>query len=280
MKRASAVVFFAVAGLVLMGQLGCAQMDALKAENAACQKARGILTNDLRIANGKVDSLQRERDVALEQAKDSQGRIDDMMSKVQAANTENARLASANSELQTRLREAEERAKVPDVITVKEPGAVKLAPAVDEALKALAQRNGLEYDARLGLVRFSTDLLFDLGSTKIRPEVEKSLAEFARVINMDEAKQYDVIIAGHTDDVRIAKPETLRVTPTNWHLSAYRACAVLLDLQKDGVSADRMSAMGFGETRPRVANKGRGGTPENRRVEVFLVPKGSVASAG
>src|SRR5262249_15854811 len=42
-------------------------------------------------------------------------------------------------------------------------------------------------------------------------------------------------------------------------------------LKGDGVDYRRMGCMGYGEFRPRVPNPSRGGSEENRRVEIFLV---------
>jgi hypothetical protein len=55
------------------------------------------------------------------------------------------------------------------------------------------------------------------------------------------------------------------------HLSVHRAIAVRDALVGDGVAPARFSVMGYGEYRPVAAN-GRNGSPENRRVEVFLTP--------
>jgi flagellar motor protein MotB len=42
-----------------------------------------------------------------------------------------------------------------------------------------------------------------------------------------------------------------------------------------GISSERMSVRGFGEFRPIAPNKPeKKGNPQNRRVEIYIVPKG------
>jgi chemotaxis protein MotB len=85
-----------------------------------------------------------------------------------------------------------------------------------------------------------------------------------------------VIIAGHTDDIPIQKPETRAKHPTNWHLSSDRAIAVLQVMENDKIDSKRMSVRGFGEYRPVAENKpNKGGNPQNRRVEIYIVPEGA-----
>ena len=131
-------------------------------------------------------------------------------------------------------------------------GPVGPLPApLNEALKKFAEANGLEYDAKRGAVRFSSDLLFDLGQYTVKGEVLKQLADFSKIMNMNEAQAFDVLVVGHTDGVPVTRPETKLHTPTNWHLSVYRAVSVVQTLQGDGVSPTRLGAMGFGQERPR-----------------------------
>jgi chemotaxis protein MotB len=65
--------------------------------------------------------------------------------------------------------------------------------------------------------------------------------------------------------------------PSNWELSAIRATTVLRHLSEaDGVSEDRMSAAGYGSTRPLVPDTDRNYVTVNRRVDIVVV---STASA-
>lgn len=180
-----------------------------------------------------------------------------------------------NSELRARLaklledyRNLENRLNNMDVV---------LNPETDAALRALAESNPgvLTYDARRGMLRFSSDLTFASGSTEVQPAGRQALEALARVLTSSAASVYDLRVVGHTDNVPISSATAAR-HPTNTHLSAHRAISVRDVLASTGVSRDRMEVGGWGEYRPAVPNRaGRGGTTENRRVEIFLVPSGS-----
>ena len=71
-----------------------------------------------------------------------------------------------------------------------------------------------------------------------------------------------VTIEGHTDNV--GNPAS------NHALSNRRAQAVLDDLADRGVPRDRMTAAGFGQTRPIAPNDTADGRAENRRIDFVL----------
>jgi chemotaxis protein MotB len=258
-------------------QVGCVSQEKYDELHIAWEKQKeGRLQaeKDLAICRGLRDSQAGEISTLKLALKDRQGNLDAMLAKVAEASQVNADLRADRDRLRKLLEEKEA-----PVVVIKGP---RLPKAVDEALKKFAATHPglIQYDEKLGLVRFSSDVLFALGSVDVKPEIARQLGDLAEVINIPEAQVYDVLIVGHTDTVPIKRAATKARTPTNWHLSCYRACSVLLVLQSKGVDAKRMGALGFGEMRPRVPDKGRSGTPENRRVEVFLVPKGSMTTTG
>jgi OOP family OmpA-OmpF porin len=67
-------------------------------------------------------------------------------------------------------------------------------------------------------------------------------------------------IAGHTDSTG-SKAH-------NQKLSEHRAASVKEWLTKHGIAADRMSTVGYGDTKPVASNKTKKGRADNRRVEV------------
>lgn len=158
----------------------------------------------------------------------------------------------------------------------------RLDPATDAALADLARRfPGLvSYDPERGMLRFNSDLTFDSGSDVVKDSAKASLQALAQVLNAPEAQQYDTRIVGHTDSQRVSAATAAR-HPTNVHLSAHRAISVRRELMGLGVPEARMQVAGWGEFRPAVPNNPSGNTPQNRRVEVFLVrgTGGAVSSA-
>lgn len=136
----------------------------------------------------------------------------------------------------------------------------------------------VEYDAAKGAVRWKADLLFDLGSANLKASGEsvESLQEFAQIVSSGVATGFDVVVVGHTCTTPIVRPETIKAHRTNWHLSAHRAISVMFHLSEMNVSMSRMGVMGYGEHRPIASNATNAGKAKNRRVEIYLVPSGSV----
>ena len=130
------------------------------------------------------------------------------------------------------------------------------------------------FDEKTGSLKFTSDLLFEKGQDTVTADATKAITQVCGILNDDKAKGFDVIIAGHTDDVPIKKPSTLAKHPTNWHLSADRAISVLNVMTANSIEPTRLSVRGFGEYRPVVENEPKKGAKENRRVEIFIVPKG------
>jgi chemotaxis protein MotB len=75
-------------------------------------------------------------------------------------------------------------------------------------------------------------------------------------------------VAGHTDNVPIDRAKFA----SNWELSTARAVAVVHFLVAHGVPAEALSAAGYGEFAPLVANDSAEHKAKNRRIEISLVP--------
>jgi len=157
-------------------------------------------------------------------------------------------------------------------------GTIVLPPALDTALKEFASKypNLVEYDPARGVLRFKSDILFALGIDEVNPDVIPALQEFAKIMNIPEAGNFDAVVVGHTDNVPISRPATRAKHPTNWHLSVHRSIAVMDVLKTGGIDQTRMGVMGYGEFRPLVANEDSHGNAKNRRVEVYIVPKQAI----
>jgi len=108
--------------------------------------------------------------------------------------------------------------------------------------------------------------LFDSGSATLKPEGIKVVAKLAETL-----KGYpDTVIRseGHTDN----RPISTGRFPSNWELSSARATEVVRSLQKQGISPERLIAIGYGDTRPAVPNTDAESRAKNRRVEIIVVP--------
>jgi len=149
---------------------------------------------------------------------------------------------------------------------------VELSTLLEDFAK---QHDMVDYDSSRGIVKFKSDLLFDKGSDNVAASAIEAVKSLTTILNSEQGKKFDVIIAGHTDDIPIQKPETRAKHPTNWHLSSHRAIAVLKVMESNNIEPKRMSARGFGEYRPIADNKpNKAGNPQNRRVEIYIVAQG------
>ncbi|MCH2160968.1 MAG: OmpA family protein [Phycisphaerales bacterium] len=155
-----------------------------------------------------------------------------------------------------------------------------LPPSLNEALVRLSSQHPglLTYDEMTGMLRFASDLTFDLGSATLSTPGKQTLNQLAVILNSDDAVEFEVRVVGHTDNVPIRKPSTRAKHPTNLHLSAHRAIAVRNAMVSDGVSKGRLQIAGYGEYRP-IAPNGEKGAAANRRVEIYLFPMPADAMA-
>jgi len=122
----------------------------------------------------------------------------------------------------------------------------------------------------------TADLLFDTGSADLRPEARKSLVRVAEIIRQTP---YMVNVVGHTDNVSIHSNKF----PTNWELSAVRACEVARFLiEETQIPGDRFYVTGHAYYQPVHPNYTAENRAANRRVEIIITkerPNGMQARA-
>jgi chemotaxis protein MotB len=115
---------------------------------------------------------------------------------------------------------------------------------------------------------FTDAFLFAPGSAEIQPQGQPMLHEIGRVIRQ---MPYDVRVEGHTDNLPI---RTWRF-PSNWELSTARAVNVVKYLiESENVDPRRLSAVGYGDSKPLVSNDNAEQRAQNRRVEIVLMTEG------
>lgn len=149
-----------------------------------------------------------------------------------------------------------------------------VAPEVSGQLVELSERwASLQFDPATGISKLQTDVLFDSGQTELKPGVEPVLAELVRVLKSPEAKDLKVLIAGHTDNRRIAKKPAREKYPNNFHLSAARALTVADRLRRLGLPEQRLAVAGFGPHQPIAPNVSPNDRRKNRRVEIFVLSR-------
>ncbi|MFH1370973.1 MAG: OmpA family protein [Planctomycetota bacterium] len=226
----------------------------LKLQNATQEKRLRQLESQLQTATLELDQLKRQLDAT---GGRSSIEMNAMQQKIAALEEEIARKKAMIEAMQKQLL-----------------GATQLPAELSTMLEEWARGSNLvTFDPNRGVVKFKSDLLFKAGSDEVDPSAAEAVKSLCQILNTQQARDFDVIIVGHTDDQPISASRERH--PTNWHLSVHRAISVLNVMTNSGIVPERASVRGFGEFRPIVPNEpGKKGNPQNRRVEIYIVPKG------
>ena len=99
---------------------------------------------------------------------------------------------------------------------------------------------------------------FDTGKAVIRPDSRQIIDQIAEMLK--EESTLNITVEGHTDST--GDPAG------NLRLSEMRAASVVAALVERGIDASRLSAVGFGRTKPIANNSTEDGRAKNRRVEL------------
>lgn len=236
-----------------------------------------------------------------------QSQVDKLKKELAAANDANDAGAQAQDQLQQQLKDKDAQ------LAALGASQADTSANLDKLQKALAEykqradqlalieasyrdlRDRLEKLAKIGVkfvvrdnrmvIQLPGDILFDSGKDQLKQSGRDVLAQVADVVRGDnDLKVRTFQVAGHTDDAKYPKNGPFK---DNWGLSLARARQVLLflvapaDTGKDGretgggLDPMKLSAAGFGETRPESGTVGSETDDErakNRRVELVLQP--------
>ncbi len=170
-----------------------------------------------------------------------------------------------------------------DSVDSAEPVKVPMSKIYDLSKQAI-RAEGLEDLAFVDLVAdkavriiLTADLLFDTGRADLKREARKSLMRVAEIIRQ---APYMVNVVGHTDNVSIHSDKF----PTNWELSAVRACEVARFLIEEmNIPGKRFCVTGHAYYQPVSQNNTAENRAGNRRVEIIITkerPYATPAEAG
>jgi len=112
-------------------------------------------------------------------------------------------------------------------------------------------------------ISLSSGATFELGGSTLSAEGKAAVADLVAQFKGKEVEA--VIIEGHTDSSGDAA--------FNQQLSEKRAEAVKAEAVANGANADKITTVGYGETKPIADNSTREGRAKNRRVEIKVDAK-------
>ena len=116
-------------------------------------------------------------------------------------------------------------------------------------------------------VALPSGILFDTGKDALKPTAKDSLSKAAVTLKGSET---NIIVQGHTDSTGSDS--------VNQPLSERRAKRVLDFIAANGVPGSRMSAVGYGSSRPAVPNDTDANRALNRRVQLEISPNAKARS--
>lgn len=135
---------------------------------------------------------------------------------------------------------------------------------IDKSVQLIARDSELE-------LRFNGAFHFIPGTANLTKDSEFVMGKLIDMIKRT-VKADAISVEGHTDD----NPINSAAFPSNWELSASRASTVVREFEKYGFDPTKMTAKGYGSSRPLVPNRDSKGEPLvenqdlNRRVIVNI----------
>ncbi len=125
--------------------------------------------------------------------------------------------------------------------------------AADNLVNKVIELKNIAVGSKIAL----RNIFFDTGKSTLRPESNTELDRLVKL--MKDVPSLKIEISGHTDNTGSAS--------LNAKLSQDRAQAVVNYLKGKGVAAGRMTAMGYGSSKPIASNGTADGRQQNRRTE-------------
>jgi len=284
----SLVAAFVFAGCVPQGKYDAALADAtraradLQATERTAQASRqegqaevAAVRQELARTQASLESAQQEIEfvggiaVSCGEALDDSSTINQgLMASLDKQGKDVEQLAAAKGELAGSLERA--RAGLEEL-----RGAQEAALAREAMFRDVAERLGRMLDAgelkislrsgRMVLV-LPSDVLFEPGKAKVGRNGRRALGEVGRVLGSLAGRRFQV--SGHTD----ADPTRVSGFASNWELSSARALEVVSLLIEAGMKPAALSAAGYAEFDPVVANDTAANKARNRRIEIALQP--------
>lgn len=272
---------------------GVAKVVAWQAITLGTAAALGLggggyyMTRDAK-ARTQLTEMEQKSGALEERAKQAEGSAEALRAQLEQAKADAAKLAAASLELEgtkaelAKLKDlsASEKKvlekKLADQQLAMEKLKATTVPTDEEAkLEADLKKRLADKDVVISRLKdqlkvtVASEILFPSGSAELAPEGADVLRKVAAAANRSTD---EVRVEGHTDSDPIAAV-LAQYYPTNWELSTARAAVAVRTLQATGmVPADRLAAVGYGDSHPVAPNDTVEGRAKNRRVEIIFKP--------
>ncbi len=171
-----------------------------------------------------------------------------------------AQLGRANAEIAQQDRAIQGKDQL---LQVERDRAAEADKRAAQAAADLAAFASVKQEPRGMVITLSGSVLFSSNHAELLPSAQVKLNEVALALTRQDVES-KIVVEGHTDSQ--GQPEY------NQDLSQRRAQSVRDYLVSRGIAADRVTAQGFGLTRPIADNTSPEGRANNRRVEIVVQP--------
>jgi outer membrane protein OmpA-like peptidoglycan-associated protein len=178
-----------------------------------------------------------------------------------------AQLGRANAEIAQQDRAIQGKDQL---LQVERDRAAEADKRAAQAAADLAAFASVKQEPRGMVITLSGSILFASNHAELLPTAQVKLNEVALALTREDVES-KITVEGHTDSQ--GEPGY------NQDLSQRRAQSVRDYLVSRGIAADRVTAQGFGLTRPIADNTSAEGRANNRRVEIVVQPGSSTAAS-
>jgi len=226
-----------------------AESDTVKAQAATREAQTATANAQAAKAQAETDAARAQADAAKAQSDSDKARSD--MADSQAASA-SALLAAQTDADQSRATAQQAQLSAQQA----EADKVAMRAKLSEQLNAVLETR----DSARGLIVSMSDVLFDSGKYSLKPGAREKLAKVAGILLA--YPDLNIAVGGYTDNVG--------GDAMNQKLSENRAGSVRDYLMQEGVSANSVTAQGYGNSSPVATNNNAAGRQQNRRVELVV----------
>lgn len=138
--------------------------------------------------------------------------------------------------------------------------ACSIMPDFSEPEMGAAMASSSGENSGSGTTLIVNGVLFDFEKAALQPGANEIVSRAVDYLRSNPDSQ--IVIEGHTDHIGSKR--------YNQKLSEKRAGVIANALRAKGINSDRITAVGYGESKPVANNKTDDGRRANRRVEIIL----------